>query len=269
MRPLKEWTLLLILFTLGIPQGGYGQDSRFCRLAFYEEQALELFIKAEALLKKVTYPNDLDIVPLISSITYKLSAWEQMEELSPAEVQKLRQEVQTLELRLNNSVQIPVTQNRDWATLIEDPTLIQADTTYQVQWPNNHQISVVFTSDIVQAFFTPNSKSPFRGLQQQIAKKQLKAISHGWTSGDSIGIRTLRRTMGKKAPAQSRAHYNKLVEIKVVGKIAGHIRIGGFMDRNVLYIVHYVKDSDHSKNRVPFINHLINKQASFLAQSEH
>ena len=221
---------------------------------------------------------------LSASIHQKIKAWERAENgLSDAEIKDLKRDMQRLEnilhsppvsVRLEKILDSPPVSVPDkpvkikktpaWEDLMADPSLTQANILYQVQWPNNQQVQVIFSPDIIKAFFRAKNNSQVKGHGLQIARKVLKTIANGYTNGARTGIRIIRRTMRKNHLPQIRASYNQLFEIRTVGRGAGSIRMGGFIHNGQLYVVHYARSTDHEKVQSPFINTLLEKQAAFL-----
>lgn len=255
-----------------------------------EEQMLALAIKAEELLQTVyskSYETNERVSKLLRPITDILNSWEATtQSLSFNKFRTLERSVNRLSDVLkdlekntgqdtltqkdtpkNTTENIPEKTSPEWADLIEDPSLIKPDTPYQLTWPNNQEASIVFNKQITDTFFSTTQNNPQPDINMlQIAKKNLGAIALGYTNGDTSGIRVLRRS--SKRSGQSNFKYNQLFEVKTIGKIAGHIRMGGFIHEGVLYVVHYIKGSDHGTTRVPFINVLLQKQARFMEYQE-
>lgn len=276
--------VLLSCFLSGTESGRAACTDTFTE---QEEQTLSLAIKAEELLQTVysqSYETNERISKLLRPITDIVNTWETIRQ--PLSFHKLRTLERSID-RLSEAIrdlqrtqeQAPVYKETpqeplqdalkdtlpEWANLIEDPSLIKPNTPYQVKWPNGQEASIVFSKQIVETFFS-QSNAPLDTNTLQIARKNLSTISLGYTNGDTSGIRILRRS--SKKSGQSSHKYNQLFEIKTLGKIAGHIRIGGFIHEGVFYVVHYIKGADHGTTRVPFISTLLQKQSRFVDYQE-
>ena len=230
-----------------------------CQNAFREDQILAMAIQLEKLIQDphISQIKTEAINNLRHSINEKIDNWETIKHtLQQSELRKLKRKLRELEYFINTKQTSQDTNPKlFWAELIEDPTLIKANKPYNLILPNAHtEISVIFNSTLVSIFFNPTTLHDLR-----IAKKFLRAISNGYTNGDSTGIRILRRNKSHK----SNMNHNQIFEIKTIGKTTGHIRLGGFIENGNLYIVHHSFNGDHSKIRTSFISILLEKKKRF------
>ena len=128
--------------------------------------------------------------------------------------------------------------------LIESPHLIQAKTSYFVEFLNGQgSTSVVFYKGIVRLFSDSKNTTFSLGL----LRRNLYSIKKGFMSKTgSSGLKILSRTR-----TGSKTRYKDIFEVKIMGKTAGFFRLGGFKDsQGRLYIVHYTKASDHTAARM-------------------
>ena len=289
----KSITYCLRIVSLSFLSSGIQSSSAACITSFskQEEQILTLAIKAEELLQIVytqTYETNETISTLSRQIADIISSWEATQQpLSFNKLMTLKRKVKILNELITDLQKtqeqdtltpkdtpkdipkgIPQKSSPEWVDLIEDPTLIKPYTPYQVKWPNNQEATIVFNKQIIDTFFnTTQNNLQLDTNMLQIARKNLSAISLGYTNGDTSGTRILRRS-NKKSAQNSRYKYNQLFEIKTIGKVAGHIRIGGFINEGVLYAAHYIKGADHGTTRLPFISILLQRQARFMDYQE-
>ncbi len=265
-------TWLVPIFFLG----AYGNTSPFCQSAFdskkektQEEHTLQLAIQAESFFKNyhISQQKNETLTKLLFEIENILSRWQNTQyPLHPHEFIILKRKIKRVESILHQPINNIIKQQTqpDWKQLMENPSLIKANTPYFIEWPNMRGTAYIFFSDnIVDTFFNPKRNSDFQSNHLEVARRNINALINGYTNGDSTGIRILRRGQKRTATSTTRRRYNKLFEIRTLGKTAGHIRIGGFIYKNKLYIVHYVT-GEHNKNRHALIHILLKKQEQFI-----
>ena len=253
-----------------------------CEKAFdREEQTLSIAIQVEALKTSheiYQHISSPQVQHLIEAIDRIINTWETSEEsLSKSDFDSLKERVQTLQNLLNKKTyhngavyhNKPGQQNpaqtgnhTTWESFKADPSLIEPDKPYLIKWENNRQANIVFNKHIVESFFRSES-SPFKTDWKKIARKNITAITKGFTT-DSSGIRMLKQT----ASPHGKIKFNQLFEIKTLGAVAGHIRVGGFIYDGTMYVVYYIKSSDHDKSRVNFIHNLREKLIQFQTEQE-
>lgn len=254
--------------------GAYSNASPICQSAFdrkkeivQEERTLQLAIQVENLFKdpRVYQQRNETITHLLVEIESILSHWSNTQyPLNSNEFIILKRKIQRVENILRQPLENALEQHTQpsWTQLMEDPSLIRANTPYFIEWPNMRgKAYILFSNHIVDTFFNPKRNSEFQSNYMEVAKRNINALVNGYTNGDSTGIRILRRSQKRTATSTTRGRYNKLFEIRTLGKTAGHIRIGGFIHKDKLYIVHYVT-GEHNKNRLS--NALLKKQDHFI-----
>ena len=158
------------------------------------------------------------------------------------EKQKYEIQVSDLQKKIQNlrvSTKPPTQRNKitQLQQVIENSEFILlADQPYSLQFTNSQDYTVYFNKKVVTLL---------QNLPKQQSKRILSIIYKGF-----IGSFDNRQT-GLKVFRQNNSanslYGSKLVEIKTMGKILGHIRIGGFISKNQIHFTNYVLSSDHSK----------------------
>ena len=244
-----------------------------CPFAFSkEEEFLSLAEKAENLVRKIEEADfkstDAEIARLQSDIEQQVSAMFDEVNFSYNSLLKLKKNVDDLrdlldeKLDLNKKVRVngAVNGTPTLISLIEDPSIVQVDASYRIDWLHHPQPAyVVFGRKIIDGFF--HSKKDVKN-KLVIAKKNLKALQVGYAGkhGDT-GIKLL--TLSGNTNNHRHYYRNKIFEIKTVGKLSGHIRWGGFIDGDSLYVVHYANNTHHNRYKHSFMMALLDKLREF------
>ena len=137
--------------------------------------------------------------------------------------------------------------------LIEDMSLLRANTPYLVTVSNNDKpVFVFFDESIVNIFLDPKQTA----FHFDLFKKNLSSIKKGFTVGFGI--------TGLKLLGRDGHRYRGIFEIKTIGRVAGNVRLGGFKDKQGnLHIVHHTKGSEHTPSRMnSFVHRIISKRNS-------
>ena len=228
-------------------------------VVFNEDDILELAVEAENAKQRADQLLSIHGNAEYSHISRKLqytinNKLLQSKSLTIQQHQFYRNQIEDLDHKLteldfihSNQKQVKSTSIAVWSDAIENPTLLQVNTPYPVQFPDGTSHVVVFNQKVIERFFNSNNIL----YDERVAKDLLKTIRKGYVSQKySSGVKSLYQSGG--------SNYNDLLEVKTIGKLAGHIRLGGFRGRgNYIHIVYYVIDSDHSKIRIRFINQLL------------
>ena len=245
-----------------------------CLFAFSrEEEFLSLAERAENLVKEIEgadFKNtDAEIARLRSDIEQQVSAMFDEVNFSYASLLKLKKNIDalkdTLDKKLdplNKKVRVngAVNGTPTLIGLMEDPSIVQVDVSYRIDWIHHPQPTyVVFGRKIIDGFF--HSKKDVKN-KLVIAKKNLKALQVGYAGkhGDT-GIKLL--TLSGNTNNHHHYYRNKIFEIKTVGKLSGHIRWGGFIDGDSLYVVHYANNTHHNRYKHSFMMALLDKLREF------
>ena len=229
------------------------------RVVFNEEDILELAIEAENVKQRADQLLSTHGNAEYSHISRKLqytinnkllqskSLTMQEHKFYRNQIEELNHKLTELDFIHSNQVQVKSTSIAVWSDAIENPTLLQADTPYPVQFPDGTSYVVVFNQKVIDRFFNSNNIL----YDERVAKELLKTIRKGYVGQKySSGIKSLYQSGG--------SNYNNLLEVKTIGKLAGRIRLGGFRGRgNHIHIVYYIIDSDHSKIRMRLTHQLL------------
>lgn len=153
-----------------------------------------------------------------------------------------------------------------WQSLIEDPYSIKPDTPYFLEFPQGFSSKVIFENRIVEIFFNPSGKH-----DKKILQKILSTIQKGYVGNNNhngSGLKTLNQGNNRAGRAnQSGAFsYGDLLEVRTIGSIAGHIRIGGFKHEDTIYLVDFIIAGDHSTSAYRLKNKLATHLNEFLSQ---
>lgn len=265
--------LLVVWHTQAISQ------QRSCSSTFSsrEEKFLNLSIKAEELINKAKETDLLntneDITQLQLTIDQQIAAiFEKRGNFSRHDFLQLKKDIETLENTLSKilsslngrTVNHRVVTDVDptLINLIKRPDIVQSNVVYRIDWLHHgHPVYVIFAQKIIDVFFHPKKDSKNRLI---VAKKNLKALQRGYTKGhNESGIKLL--TLSRKGSSNNHPNYygNKIFEIKTIGKISGHVRWGGFIDGDTLYVVHYSNNTHGNRNKHVFLMALWNKLQDF------
>ena len=139
-----------------------------------------------------------------------------------------------------------------WDMLIENPTLVKPNHPYALQFANNTFLHyITFHSKVVNKFFNKE-----RMYNEKLARKFLTTIRKGFiNSRDSKQVSGIKRLDLNKSNRQ-----NDIIEVKTIGGISGHIRLGGFLIGNTIYITDFFKSSNHNRIATErFANRLLNQ----------
>lgn len=229
------------------------------RIVFGEDDILELAVEAEDVKQRadqlLSSHGSVEYSHISNKLKYTMNQLLQNKSLTGQKYQFYRKQIEELDHKLteldficSNQVKVKSPSIAVWSDAIENPTLLRANTPYPVQFPDGVSYVVVFNQKVVDRFFSPNNIF----YDEKIAKELLKTIQKGYVGQKySSGIKSLHQS-GSSA-------YNTLLEIKTIGKLAGHIRLGGFKGErgNYIYFVYYIIDSDHTKIRVRFTHQLL------------
>ncbi|MDE0119887.1 MAG: hypothetical protein OXM55_07775 [Bdellovibrionales bacterium] len=244
-----------------------------CPFAFSkEEEFLSLAEKAESLgytLNAENIKTDETLTRLQSEINEQVSSLFDKTSFASSALLKLREDIEALEDVLNkkkessnstrvNGVNHPLFVDE----LIRDPATAQVDTPYRIDWLHHpHPTYIVFGQKIIDVFFHPKKDIK---TQFAIVRKNLKALQVGYAGkhGDA-GIKILTLSNSGSGNRLAYNNRNRIFEIKTVGKLSGHIRWGGFIDDNFLYIVHYANNTHHNGYKHSFMMTLLNKLRAF------
>ena len=265
--------LLVIWHTQAISQNST------CPVVFSsrENRFLHLAAKAEELAHKINNMDSIrineDITQLQLTIDQQISMiFERNGRSSRRSLIALKRDIESLESILNEahsllngktvSHKIVTDIDPTLVNLIKNPDIIRADKAYRIDWPHIPQsFYVIFDRTIIDSFFHAKKDSKNRLI---VAKKNLKALQRGFTKGhNESGIKLL--TLSGKGHTSNHPNYygNKMFEVKTIGKFSGHIRWGGFIDGDTLYIVHYSNNTHGGKHKHSFIMTLWNKLQHF------
>ena len=240
-----------------------------CAFVFVrEEEFLSLAEKAENLEHKLKLENiqiNKNIAQLQSEINQQISSIFERTAPLQADLIKLRESIESLEEAINKKTPpLNKTQVNDFNhtlfldDLIRDPAIVQANKPYRIDWLHHPQPTYIFFSPkVIDIFFHPKKDIK---TQFAIVRKNLKALQLGYAGkhGDA-GIKIL--TVNNKVSGS--INRNRLFEIKTFGKISGHIRWGGFIDGNSLYVVHYANNTHHNRYKHSFMMTLLDKLRAF------
>ena len=242
-----------------------------------ENRFLYLAARAEELTHKINnmflIKINEDITQLQLTIDQQISTiFEKNGHSSRRSLITLKRDIESLESILNEahsllngktvSHKIVTDIDPTLVNLIKNPDIIRANKAYRIDWLHNPQsFYVIFDRMIIDSFFHTKKDSKNRLI---VAKKNLKALQRGYTKGhNESGIKLL--TLSGKGHTSNHPNYygNKMFEVKTIGKFSGHIRWGGFIDGNTLYVVHYSKNTHGGKHKHVFIMTLWNKLQNF------
>ncbi|MYE07131.1 MAG: hypothetical protein F4X95_00005 [Oligoflexia bacterium] len=260
---------LLILLHIKI-QAAPGNTGPLGPFAFSkEEEFLSLAEKAESLDRKIEEANlnsiNAEMVRLRSDVDQHISKMFDEVNFSYKSLFRLKEEIESLEDALNREIESSnktkvngVNHTLFVGDLIRDPATAQVDTPYRIDWLHHPRPTyIVFGPKIIDVFFHPKKDMK---TQFAIARKNLKALQVGYAGkyGDA-GIKIL--TLSN--PGSGSSNRNRIFEIKTVGKLSGHIRWGGFIAGDFLYIVHYANNTHNNRYKHAFMMNLLDKLQSF------
>ena len=124
-------------------------------------------------------------------------------------------------------------QIKTFQELLERPELVLADHIYSVNFPNGDYY-IQFNKKVIDSL---------NKLQDKQIKHILETIVKGFVGGTrQTGLRVLHQNSSSKSK-----YKNNLLEVKTMGSMTGHIRIGGFKKGNHIHLVQIISESDHSK----------------------
>lgn len=139
-----------------------------------------------------------------------------------------------------------------WDTLVEDPTLIRPNYPYTIQFANNSFFHyIIFHPSVINRFFNKE-----RTYDEKLARKFLTTIRKGF-----IGNRESEQLSGiRRLDINKSNKHNDILEVRTIGDISGHIRLGGFLIGNTIYISDFFKASNHNRITTErFINRLLHQ----------
>lgn len=144
-------------------------------------------------------------------------------------------QVEKLEKELNMIIYQNL--NLSFGELLKEPPFLLNNHSYLITFQNNKTYYIQFDKKVTKSF---------NKLMEKQRKKILTTVKKGFTGGRSqeSGLKILNQSFS----SHSKYSNKKIVEIRTVGNIAGHIRIGGYIDGNKLTFSDFVSTSDHSKS---------------------
>ena len=148
-----------------------------------------------------------------------------------------------------------------WDTLVEDPTLVQPNHPYTIQFANNSfSHHIIFHQRIVDRFFNKE-----RVYDEKLARKFLTTIRKGFINNrEAEQLSGIRRLDLNKSNRQ-----NDIIEVRTIGDISGHVRLGGFLIDNTIYISDFFKASNHTRIATErFANRLLHQLNTQLETQE-
>lgn len=152
--------------------------------------------------------------------------------LSSNEIEDLKNKISGL---LPKEVEETVTKtsNEKWQDMTLNPLLVQAEIIYEVPIRNGiHSLKVVFNQNVVDKLFHSSLQ-----VEQKAAPKILTAITHGFgSSGTGHGIQRLMID-------------SEIIEVFIRGNDVGRVRLGGYLDNGILYLVHFSNKGEHGSSR--------------------
>ncbi|MDE0092058.1 MAG: hypothetical protein OXN83_02090 [Oligoflexia bacterium] len=103
-----------------------------------------------------------------------------------------------------------------------------------MNFPNGETYYIQFNKKVINSL---------NKLQDKQIKHILETIVKGFVGGTrQTGLKILHQSSSSKSK-----YKNNLLEVKTMGSITGHIRIGGFKKGTHIHLVQIVSESDHSK----------------------
>ena len=124
-------------------------------------------------------------------------------------------------------------QIKTFEDLLKQPSFLLADHNYSINFQNGEAYYIQFNKKVIKSL-------------KKLATNQIRLILEKVTKGfvsekQETGLKMLIQSSTKNK------YKNHLVEIKTIGSATGHIRIGGFINGNLIKFVHFISTNNHSK----------------------
>lgn len=152
--------------------------------------------------------------------------------LNSNEIEILKNRISSL---LPKVVEQSVVKSADdiWQEMTLNSLLVRAEVIYEVPTRNElHSLKVVFNQNVVDKLFHSSLQ-----VEQKAAPKILTAITHGFgSSGTGHGIQRLMID-------------SEIIEVFIRGNDVGRVRLGGYMENGILYLVHFSNKGEHGSSR--------------------
>jgi hypothetical protein len=131
-----------------------------------------------------------------------------------------------------NTVPAQMSMEDLWREIEADPSLIQAEKVYQVEFVNGIIISILFSENIVNEVFRSG-----HGPLLESSIKAIAQIRRGIFGGSYFGPGIKKLVV-----------HSEVYELGAIGKIAGTLRFGGYFQEGVLHFVTWSNSGEHNRS---------------------